>query len=531
MDRNLVKKTEFLASLSRFFSTYRYALLAALAVTLFCYGYMLTHRSLSIDEETWILNEDSSAIRLWLVQGRFGLYLFDLVFQPLGRYIPMIWDWVAVVIWQLSAVLFCHAMVRLTRSGSTYSVLIFCTVFCTVPLSTGELLSFSMFNLQQALAMLLLACSVTVAYEDLQASRRSVLRLVLSVVLLFCAISIYQAFAVVFVTAIVAYLLLKACNTSEPTIGKLALDTVFLLGIVIVAVGAYWAVNYWITTRVAPGGAGYLRDHFVGWRLGTPAWLSLARAVKSMLRVWLGWGVIGGHALVLSTLVCVGYAVAVLRMGPRKYRVHRLALLVLFQLSPFAMNLLLATPSIVGRTLLALPLALAVVFFLLLNTLPAERPFVRAIAMIAVSLVLCLNAVDMNRYFYFSHQIYRQDAAFAEQVMNRAVQQGIRVSGQPVVFIGKYDDGPALPDWGPALGSFFQWDGGNVQRMADFLRAQGYPVSRPNVQQVGSAVQLAQMMNPWPQEGCIVDAGDVLIVKLSDLSQGSSWYRINGLAP
>lgn len=530
--RNQDDRTGFFPSLGQFVRTYRYALLAALAFAFVCFGFMLVHRSLTIDEETWIVNDDPLALRLWLVQGRFGLYLFDLLFQPLGRFVPILWDWIAVVLWQCAAVLFCHSVVRVSKGGSAISVFAFCAMFSSIPLAVGEVLSFSMFNLQQAFAMVLLACAVAAAYESLQSGSKRAAGLLLSAVLLFCATSFYQAFAVVFVTASVAYLVLLSIGSPQLRIRELAKPAGCLLAVAVVGVGFYWAVNGWITAHVAPGGAGYLRDHFVGWRSDTPAWLSFARAVKSMLRVWLGRGVVGGPALLLSTLVCAGYAVAVLlTKASWRFRVIRLVLVILLFLSPFAMNLVLATSLIVGRTLLALPLALAVVFYLLLNALPVESHFGRFAAMIAVSLVLCLNAVDMNRYFSASYQVYQQDAAFADQVMRRVEQQGIKVSDQPVVFIGKYEDGPAQPDWGPAVGSFFQWDGGNVLRMADFLRAQSYPVTRPSAQQIDMTVQRADSMANWPQDGCIEEYDGVLMIKLSEVVKGSSWYRINGLAP
>ena len=47
-------------------------ILFSLCLALAAFGFMLTHYSLTIDEETWIHNTSGSIG--WLSQGRFGIY-------------------------------------------------------------------------------------------------------------------------------------------------------------------------------------------------------------------------------------------------------------------------------------------------------------------------------------------------------------------------------------------------------------------------------------------------------------------------
>ena len=50
--------------------------------SLVCFGFMLTHFTITIDEESWILS--SQDVNMWLYQGRFVIWLFDLLFTDGG---------------------------------------------------------------------------------------------------------------------------------------------------------------------------------------------------------------------------------------------------------------------------------------------------------------------------------------------------------------------------------------------------------------------------------------------------------------
>ena len=122
------------ASFKNFLCENRRALTAAFCFTLVCYGFMLTHYTLTIDEETWICNTDPALIqKIWMLQGRFGLYLFDAVFTPLGRYVPFLWDFLGIVFWFAGGVVFCFCLTRYVSAVSRLSVGVFAAMFTTVP--------------------------------------------------------------------------------------------------------------------------------------------------------------------------------------------------------------------------------------------------------------------------------------------------------------------------------------------------------------------------------------------------------------
>ena len=67
----------------QFYEKNKKAFYIALGYTVLCFGFMLTHYAPNIDEETWLLNETDSI--MWLLQNRYMVYLYDLVFTEHGR--------------------------------------------------------------------------------------------------------------------------------------------------------------------------------------------------------------------------------------------------------------------------------------------------------------------------------------------------------------------------------------------------------------------------------------------------------------
>lgn len=276
-----------------------------------CYGFMLTRYSLQIDEETWIKNTDPSLITLWLKQGRFGLYVFDLIFSPLGRYIPILWDVLAVLLWTFAGIIFSFCISMVSRDFSRFSIFAFCAVFSSVPFVVGEVLSFSMFNLQQALAMVLVAVSVCFVFMYYQHRRKGLMAV--SALLLFIASSFFQAFPAVFISAIVIYVLLSVLNDPAIKVSALLKDILRAAGVFAAGVGLYYIVNLVITIYVSPGGEGYFSSAYIGWGDGTGVIVPLLRTMKRSLSVLAGLEIVGGLSMLLTTALFIVYAASVLR--------------------------------------------------------------------------------------------------------------------------------------------------------------------------------------------------------------------------
>ncbi len=498
------------------------AILLSFVFAFACYGFMLTHYSLKIDEETWIKNTDPSLINLWLKQGRFGLYVFDLIFTPLGRYIPLLWDALAIILWTFAGILFSFCISIFSQRFSRFSVFAFCAVFASVPFVVGEVISFSMFNMQQALAMVLMALSVCFLFIYFQYRHKGLP--VISALLLFAAASFYQAFPAVFISATVIYGLLMILKDPALKLRPLMMDILRAAAVFISGVGLYYIANLIITTYAAPGGEGYFSSAYIGWNNGSGVIVPLLRTAKRSLYVLAGQDIVGGLSMLLTTGLFIVCAAASLRQAAAR-RVLMLVFLLLMLLSMFSLQFVFAMPNIVGRTYLAVPLVCAMIVFLVLNAVRLK--WAKALSAVIVCFMLAFNVYSLNLYFYESHQSYIKDKQFAQSLSDGIDAQGYNGSGKAIVLIGQYRPETQIPDYGPATGSFFNWDGGNIRRMVDFLQAEGYSLQYPSKEQIVGGLKRSEAMPPWPEEGSIAQTKDSIVIKLSPVSP--QWYVINGI--
>ncbi len=490
-----------------------------------CFGFMLTNYSLSIDEETWLNNTNPELLKIWLSQGRFGLYIFDIIVTPLGRFVPFLWDFLAVALWTFAGVIFSFCISIFMDKPSRISVFAFCAVFCSLPLVVGEIISFSMFNMQQSLAMVIMSLSVCLTFMFFKYRKKRLL--LISALLLFLSSSFFQALPAVYVSAIVVYALLYVQRESPYKIRALIYDTLYSVGVFVAGVGLYFIINTIITTYIAPGGEGYLSAAYIGWDDGLSMIDTVVRTAKNCIRILLGRNNIGGLAMLLTTALLLPYSI--MQMSKKRVPKHICTVLILSALlliSPFTMSLVYAMPGIVGRTYLALPMVCSAIVFLSLNSIRHIR-WLNILGSMVVCSILALNAANMNLYFYRSYALYQEDKAFAQSLTQMINVNGYDYRQAPVLLVGKYCNNAARDNMGASIGSFFSWDEGNFSRMILFMNAEGYPVCYPTEQQIVSAMQVIEDIPAWPEIGCVTKVGDCIVVKLSEIED--YWYSINGL--
>ena len=83
-----------------FINTHKKIFFLTFLFSCFCFWFMLTHYMVSIDEETWLLKDSGSP--LWLLQGRFSIYIYNLLFTTYGRFVPFFSDMLGIIFWNVS---------------------------------------------------------------------------------------------------------------------------------------------------------------------------------------------------------------------------------------------------------------------------------------------------------------------------------------------------------------------------------------------------------------------------------------------
>ena len=132
----------------------------------------------------------------------------------------------------------------------------------------------------------------------------------------------------------------------------------------------------------------------------------------------------------------------------------------------------------------------------------------------------------MNMLFYSANVAYEHDRTVANQVMYDIKKQGIDYHQKPIVFLGMAEmDEVGLPVSDTVGSSIFAWDDGNIARMCNFMKTEGYRVMAPGPEEIHAALKLKGDMKTWPQEGSIVEEEDFIVVMFSEPTE--KWYGIN----
>ena len=504
-----------------FLVKYKRAFLFSLVFSLVCFGFMLTHFTITIDEETWILANQPSL--LWLLQGRFSVWLFDLVFTREGNFAPFLWDFLSVVCWHFSGVVFAYALLG-KEKVKEWQMFFFTAYYASLPFVVGEILSFSMFNLQVCTAMVAVAFGFVYSIRFVEGRGKKDAGL--AFLLLLYSFAIYQALICVYVTGVVAYCLLKFVKREEKGLLRFIVTCAVLCA---AAAAVYYGIDMIIWHF--SGTAGYLEENYIGWF--SENWKAMfAASVLNVGRVsfsipYEGEYIYGGEVIRCVTVLFVIYAVWLFfRRRGAKDKLGVFFYTAALCIAPFVMYLLLATYKTHGRMLLAIPLAGAVQIYLIFSAI--RRNVVKKAMIVLVSYLLFLNARNMNMIYYYGSIAYQRDVTTASQLMYDIQRAGMDYHTKPIAFVGMVQPDELPVQKSDTLGgSIFAWDEGNVSRMKDFLRTQGYAVTAASAEMIGRAAAEAESMTSWPQEGSIREVDDMIIVKFSQPTE--KWYIVNNV--
>lgn len=515
-------------------------ILLALMASLVAYGVMLTCPTIGIDEEKSILAGEGYGP--WIAQGRFGIQMFNELFTVNGRYVPFLWDFLAVCVWFFSGVV--SAFTLLEEDGEKtgrFELFIFLTYYTTLPFVVGEILSFSMFNLQVALGMASasLAFAFTARYlkykEDKHAAKRELL---LSILLLTYGVAVYQAILSLYITSAVVYCLRKVLR-GELAIWKNILRPAFIS---FISVALYYGMNF--VVQAFTGHEANYTESYIGWFEDSSIFHAAFMAAANVARVSFGItieevSIYGGVVIMVTTLMFIAWSVYVFAMAKEKEaRIRILFLTVALVVSPFIMFILMGTYKTHGRMLLALPLAGAMEICFVLETLGVScragrrKIFFRYAAMGLAGYLIFLNVRNMNTLYYYDAVRYHKDQVTANAVMHDISALGYDYKAKPIVFVGAYEmDTSVFFDSSDNVGidgSMFGWNGGHIARIRELLVTEGYMTLQPGTEEIARALEYTKDMAPWPKPGSIVETEGSIIVYFSEPSE--DWYNVNGVS-
>lgn len=507
----------------QFYEKNKKAFYIALGYTVLCFGFMLTHYAPNIDEETWLLNETDSI--MWLLQNRYTVYLYDLVFTEHGRFVPFFTSVVSIVLWNLSGFLYAYVFFDFEEKDRLWLRTLLLCYYSSIPFCVGEAFSFSMLIIPESFGMVLTAAAflLTVGKCQLKCRLKGGWNAVCVILLLVTALGCYQALIGVYVTAVAGWCLCRFLKDQEmkPGLVRGILST-------LVSVGVYYVIN--LVIGKCCGTAGYLSENYIGWTNGESVFFNLFMALANVGRVSLAVPVrdvtvYGGMTIRVVTLLFILFSVVTFfrKRGPAK-KAGVLFLTLGLVMAPFALYIGLGTYKTQGRMMIALCLSGMIQLLLVFNHITRAR--LEKATAAAVLGILLVNASNMNRIYYYTYLVYQQDRAMACQIVQDLKRAGCDYRNKAVVFIGKGIREDIGIETSCTLGaSFFEWDGGNIRRMIDVIKLEGCVLHMPSAEQIEEGLALSGQMQEWPQEGSIVETDTSIVIYLSEPEE--DWYQTN----
>lgn len=515
--------------MKKFICKYKKSIVAANLFSFLCFGFMLTHFSLTIDEESWILA--SKNLTMWLYQGRYSIWLLELLFTHVGDYAPFLWDFLGILFWNFSGVIFSYALFEKKElDGKLLFVML--AYYGSIPLVLADVLSFTMYSVWIGLAVIAVSVAflLTIRYIE-DADKKKIFFIYL---LLVYAFGTYQAFICVYVTAIVAacaviFLDVPAGTSgnmvSSLTDGRKNLMRTIITGAeeCIVAIVSYWLINFLVGVLI--GKEEYL-ENYIGWKEAAP-FRQFVLSLANIPRTSLGIGVPGAVSICVITVLFAVFAIyRFFKVKGLKEKLGVFFFTVALCAAPYSLYIAMASHNTQGRMLLGIPLVASVQVYFLYRE--CNKQWIKRVLAVIVIWTLFINARDMNQYFYYSSIMYDKDCGVAAQIMYDVQKTGADYHIKPIAFIGMLEaDELDIKQVGVLGASFFSWDDGNNSRIRDFLETRGYVVQQPSAEQFAEALEESETMSTWPQEGSVVELDDVIVVYLSKPTD--TWHMTNGI--
>lgn len=346
---------------------YKYCFLLVLVFTFVCYGFMLTHFALSIDEETWIMGGNIDG---WLRQSRYSLWLYDLLFTKNGNYVPFLYDFLGIIFWNFSGIGLSYTLLK---DKKCHPVVLFSALayYNSLPFVMADIMSFSMYLIQIGIGALCTVYAVYLSIAYISDHRKK--KLFLAVILLWWAFGTYQAFICYYISAFAGYCVLEYLTHEKKDIW-----TKIGIGASICVLGVIGYIGIDKVANMFAGSDGYLQGSYIGWKDENPV-LNFLMSLVNVGRVSFAipyQGVKVNGALCLRVLTIMFVMDAFYRAHFEK-KVHEKVLCVFLCaalcFAPFLLYIAMATYKTVGRMMLGLPVIGVVQIYLIGDDLKKKR--------------------------------------------------------------------------------------------------------------------------------------------------------------
>jgi hypothetical protein len=477
-------------------------------MALAAYGFELFNFNLTIDEE---IHATYSAPTVgWLSQGRWGMYLLNMILLPY-TIIPFVPLFTALVFHIMAAVLLLESWEVI----STPDRFVVGAIYVTFP-TLAYMYNFSTISYGIGIGLFCIALS-SFLFSKNDGPKRF-----LAVIPASFAIAIYQGFIPALAAVYLVYILSVQIRATRPIFR----DILAIFAILILSLLIYYGVQRLILKLgIIPElsyvtgffDLGFFRRYFhMVWnRVWLYSLLPIYSGDKEIYSVRLTGMVI----LLVSSFL--GLCINLFRSkssGINKI-IAILFWIVLLSL-PFLSGLLMQF-SLSVRFLLALPAVIAGV--VMLGMMNSSRLFKIFLTMLA-SYCIFQFITSTNHLFAASHLALEADRLLASRLIGRIEDAQAEAGMPPVKYlevVGYYSRPPTelIPKIETFGASFFEWDAGSSYRIAILLQTVGLSkLDSLTLDQRAQMVSIVDLMSAWPHRDSIRIVNETVLVKFGDYS-------------
>lgn len=494
------------------FAQRHWGLLAAVVLmSVLNYGVLLFDLTLFIDDEFVLYNSPPG--QPLIARGRWGLYALRHLLLP-EVVMPIVPATIAIGGLSLAAILFNIAWRTPTQtqafaiSSLLVSFPILTTMFVFKSVGTGVGVG------------VLLCALATLSVDKL---KPSYLGLAVAAVLTAFALSFYQAMIVVVLGALLMRTALRLVRSDEApsVIQGVAELAAYLL------VAAFGYGLHALITRGLTLALNLPEDPYVASILGPSAFVETLPArfeqgFHLSTQLLLGAASVFGISTPLWSAL---WGVALALLIGAAFVLHRAGILLALVITALALGANIAAAAIVGampRMMLGFVVLSGGIGALMLRA--AEyRPILKALSYVLIGLTVFQFVQANNRLLGSALLAYQNDRILAHQIGQEIVRAEARAGVKAsYIEVSGYWQPPttrAIVRVETIGASFFEWDGGDVNRIRMFLSTTGAPLLKvsPPARRI-EAIHASLAMPTWPMDGSVTLVGDIAVVKFGPLS-------------
>ena len=495
----------------------RALVLSALFVTVLCFGFAVTHQSIGVDDVARNYYFYSDSAGNMIRQGRLLHVLLNSLTGAVD-FIPFFTEFLGASLYCLSALLFCTLLQTVCEGKlSTLALIAFTTVYLSNSINVEKFL----YELDLLAVMVSFCCcplGLLYARRFLRGDRWAAIPAIL---LTMGTIASYESFLFLYTCVVFAILILEILNHPEKwrfsDIWKTGLGFALVL---VAATGAYYLLVA-VLRGITGLNTAFARE--TAWDTSEKSFGSvLSGVLLTIIRYFRDSLQARYQPILIFCAVSVLGGLLILWLSGKKKNFW----LILCFLGMFFSNFIIQIVfgSFPPRT--AQIFCFYVAFLVLLMAAWWERkPFGRAVAPIALCLLVLIQSADMNRWF-FNDYVRSEKEGYVVHTLATKLQSGYDLS-KPVIFTNCPDhwqkDGGYLmtrlyPGGDVNGNSVIYWCGNTVTGYcptftSDLFRLYGYDfLVSPTTQLAQTAQEAAKGMPIWPQDGCIKEFDDFIAV-------------------